>query len=260
MSDADPPDQRILKLWRISERLSFPLDETRVAVWERYAPHVEDASDLRYYREYLDRSTSDTLGKRLRFLSVCGLVRDALARGVPGQFAECGVFTGHSAFLIASILRERGYGGELLLFDSFQGLSKPVAQDFAVADGYADVVGVQDDLRAGRRFFSAPQQYVEKCLGEFDFIEYFPGWIPECFRGAEEERFAFAHIDVDLYEPVRDSLEFFWPRLSPGGVIQVDDYNLADWPGATRAVDEFRARHQPALFFPIPLGGAFLVR
>ena len=33
MSDADPPDQRILKLWRIAERLSFPLDETRVAVW-----------------------------------------------------------------------------------------------------------------------------------------------------------------------------------------------------------------------------------
>lgn len=258
MSEPDP-EAAVHRMW-ISDALSVPIDGTRVAVWERYLPYALESADWRYYRAFLDRSPGDSMGKRIRFLALCAMVRHALGRKIPGQFAECGVFKGHSAFLIASILREQGYGGELLLFDSFEGLSAPGAEDLEVPAGFADTRQVQQDLRAGKALFRAPLHLVQANLAEFDFIEYRPGWVPACFASAAQESFAFVHIDVDLYQPIRDSLEFFYPRLAAGGVVQFDDYNLADWPGATRAVDEFLARNAHALFFPLPLGGAFLIK
>jgi O-methyltransferase len=52
---------------------------------------------------------------------------------------------------------------------------------------------------------------------------------------------AFAHVDCDWYEPVTLFLKYVAPRLSPGGIIILDDYN--DWPGCKKASDEFCARH-----------------
>ena len=47
------------------------------------------------------------------------------------------------------------------------------------------------------------------------------------------------HIDVDLYGPTHDSIEFFYPRLNKGGIIVCDDYMHNTCPGATKAIDEF---------------------
>ena len=34
-------------------------------------------------------------------------------------------------------------------------------------------------------------------------------------------------------------LEFFYPRMSQGGIILIDEYNDPSWPGCNKAVDEF---------------------
>ena len=48
---------------------------------------------------------------------------------------------------------------------------------------------------------------------------------------------AFAHVDVDWYEPVKTSLERIFPNLTVGGSIILDDYH--DWGGCRKATDEF---------------------
>ena len=45
------------------------------------------------------------------------------------------------------------------------------------------------------------------------FTEIFSGWIPEKFHRIEDKKFQFVHLDVDLYEPTRDSLYFFFSAL-----------------------------------------------
>ena len=68
------------------------------------------------------------------------------------------------------------------------------------------------------------------------------GYVPETFAGLEDEQFAFAMIDLDLYEPTVASLEFFYPRLSPGGFLFVHDYNSPESDYACRrAFDAFAA-------------------
>ncbi|MGG2329593.1 TylF/MycF/NovP-related O-methyltransferase, partial [Salmonella enterica] len=56
-----------------------------------------------------------------------------------------------------------------------------------------------------------------------------------------------------------DALEFFWPRLSPGGMLVVDDYGIATCPGVRTAVEAFFAgkSERPLI---LPTGQAVLPR
>jgi hypothetical protein len=83
------------------------------------------------------------------------------------------------------------------------------------------------------------------------------GWIPERFPDVADERFSFVHVDVDLYEPHRDAIEFFWPRLTQGGVMVFDDYGSAYCPGARRAVDE---AFTPTDIVESPTGQCFVIK
>jgi len=64
----------------------------------------------------------------------------------------------------------------------------------------------------------------------------FPQSIPPELHAS---RFCLAHIDCDLYEPAKAALEFFYPRLSPGGLLIVHDYANPYWQGIKSAVDEY---------------------
>ena len=79
------------------------------------------------------------------------------------------------------------------------------------------------------------------------------------FRALEREPFAFVHIDVDLYEPTKDSLEFFYPLLSPGGVLLCDDYGSTRCPGALKACDEFLA-DKPEKMIATSAGSGFFIK
>jgi asparagine synthase (glutamine-hydrolysing) len=57
---------------------------------------------------------------------------------------------------------------------------------------------------------------------------------------------AFAHIDVDWYDPVRVCLERIAPKLIVGGTMILDDF--ADWSGCRKAASEFMARHSDGEF------------
>jgi len=50
---------------------------------------------------------------------------------------------------------------------------------------------------------------------------------------------AAAILDCDLYGSYLTSLAYIWPRLSPGGIIYLDEYYSLKFPGARIAVDEF---------------------
>lgn len=49
----------------------------------------------------------------------------------------------------------------------------------------------------------------------------------------------FVHIDFDLYQPIKATLETLWKPLLPGGVVMIHDYGCYGFPGARKAVDEF---------------------
>jgi O-methyltransferase len=69
-------------------------------------------------------------------------------------------------------------------------------------------------------------------------VSFHVGFFPETAKGLEDRRFCFAHIDGDLYETTKAAIEFFVPRMVPGGIIVFDDWKWERCPGVERAIRE----------------------
>jgi O-methyltransferase len=151
-------------------------------------------------------------------------------RDVPGCMAECGCYKGGSAYFMA----KENPDVPLHLFDSFEGLSEP---------NNKDLHSREDHWLWERGSLVATEEEARKTLSGFDHVVFHKGWIPDRFPEVKDERFRLVHIDVDLYQPTLDSLEFFYPRMNSGGVIVLDDYGFTTCPGAYRATVEFTAKN-----------------
>ena len=83
--------------------------------------------------------------------------------------------------------------------------------------------------------FDCPQEAVRRSLSEFPAIEYHQGWIPEALSSLPEKPYSFVNIDLNLHDPIRGAIDYFYPRLAKGGVFVLDDYGSLVWPGAMKA-------------------------
>ncbi len=72
-------------------------------------------------------------------------------------------------------------------------------------------------------------------------VNFHRGWFNETFPKVDVPQVALAHVDCDFYDPTKLCLEKWYPALSPGGIMQFDDYNA--FSGCRKAVDEFVAQH-----------------
>jgi O-methyltransferase len=80
------------------------------------------------------------------------------------------------------------------------------------------------------------------------------GRFHETFPHADVKPVALLHIDCDFYEPAKLCLEKWYPLLSAGGYVQLDDYSV--FPGFKKAVDEFLAERPEIKLEAVAGGGA----
>lgn len=179
-----------------------------------------------------------------RFQSRLILVQYFLATlAVPGARAECGVYRGATALLLAHAWRSRqtGFSGkDLFLIDSYAGSSTSGAQDLIPVRDPAGGARLEPFFPAGKTDTSP--ELVRGFFGEFPDARICAGWIPQVFATLPERDWAFLHLDVTLFEPTLAALEYFYPRLNSGGVILCDDYGSIFCPGSQKAWDEFCGR------------------
>ena len=64
-------------------------------------------------------------------------------------------------------------------------------------------------------------------------------------------RFCLVSLDADLYAPILSGLIFFYPRLVPGGMILLHDYNNERFRGARQAVEEFEKQYGRLCLVPL---------
>lgn len=232
-----------------------------LALWDRNAVswHYNADRYRKLYEKGLDRTGmrwSDSFGKQARFYTLMQMVERAVKADPTADAAECGCWKGHSTFVTATLLKEHGFTGRFHVFDSFEG----GLSDLGKEDKNERYELSPEQVAEQKALFASTENEVRRALEGFDFISLYKGWIPTRFNEVEKRRFSFVHIDVDLYDPIRDSLAFFWPRVVDGGVVVVDDYGFTQFPGAKKATDEFLARNPPRLFYACPTGGAFILK
>ena len=157
---------------------------------------------------------------------------------IPGSVAELGVFQGDFAKEINALFADR----QLYLFDTFEGFSER---------------DVEKEKEIGtKRIFERSYNYsgtsIELVMGKMKHPERCiirQGFFPETAKGLEET-FAFVSLDADLYQPMLEGLQYFYPRLSEGGYIFIHDFFTDTFSGTKEAVLEYR-RHKAISLVPI---------
>jgi hypothetical protein len=162
--------------------------------------------------------------------------------------AEVGVYRGGSAWFMADALRRSGREMPFYVCDTFQ--------------GHVEVDDSVDGVhRPGVQFTRVKAEKVAKYLREFPFIRMQVGDIRETAPAfAGESAFGLVHLDVDVYPITRFCLDFFGPRVVPGGTMVMDDYGTTTCEGVKRAVDEFTASNPGFRVMHLLTGQAVVTR
>ncbi len=183
------------------------------------------------------------------------------AHDIPGDIVECGVWRGGSMQAVAlTLLERREQERALHLFDTFEGMPPPTEHDSsggvsaqalldeASRDEHVWAVAGLDDVRTGMAQTGYPST----------LIHFHVGRVEETVPGQAPDRIAILRLDTDWYESTRHELEHLYDRLSPGGVLILDDYG--DWDGARKATDEWLAKTRTRLLLLPIHGGRIAVK
>lgn len=193
-----------------------------------------------------------TMTSAERIEALVNAVRYIVANQVPGDVVECGVWRGGSSMAAALTLKQLGdEHRHLYLYDTFEGMSAPTAEDVAFDGVPASGTFAEqrlsdessewcraplDDVRANLESTGYPAERVHYVKGKVEAT------LPATLPGGP---IALLRLDTDWYESTRHELEHLYPRLARGGVLIIDDYG--HWTGARKAVDEYFAAHPPGL-------------
>lgn len=182
-----------------------------------------------------------------RFLAHAEFFKQTLE--VPGDIAELGVFRGLGLMTWANLLETYCIGDRTKTvygFDNWKGFVELLPEDGRENQEAHKVQGdfspakFLDELNAAINIFDKDRFIPWKArvkLVNGDIEETVPAFVEE----NPGVRFSLIHFDVDLYAPTKTALEHLWPRVSRGGILLFDEYGIADWPGETKAVDEYFA-------------------
>ena len=160
-----------------------------------------------------------------------------------GHLAECGVYRGSTLIPIGLYLKQRASNKIICGFDSFEGFDASVSSEIALG-------GAPDAEKRRGGFGDTSLEYVAAKVRRFRLerhVQLVKGYLSITLAHYSALAFCFVHLDVDIYESYKIGLEFFYPRVTSGGVILLDEYNDPPWPGCNKAVDEFLADKPEAL-------------
>jgi hypothetical protein len=158
-----------------------------------------------------------------------------------GDVVECGVATGATLIYLMMASRELKIGRNFWGFDTFEGFPESQEEDGnyltnnrSAKDAYR--LCSLEKLEARLSSLGIHHQ-------DFGRGMLVKGLIPASFFSYSGAKVALLNVDVDLYAPTLDTLNYFWPLMSENGVVMLDEYSspgdLKKWPGSKIAIDEF---------------------
>jgi hypothetical protein len=170
-------------------------------------------------------------------------VRYVTRHRIPGDVVECGVWRGGSMQAVARTLIARGdTGRDLHLFDTYEGMPPPTDRDLRRSDDRTAEELLAKEAREDSKVWAvATLDDVKDGFSQVPYpperVHFVKGKVEDTIPQHAPERISILRLDTDWYESTRHELEHLYPRLSPGGVLLLDDYGY--WEGAREAVDEF---------------------
>lgn len=253
-------------------KMSSLLRRTRAT---RGAPEVEGPEVLDFEQtitaadhEIIARALPLSITSLPRVQAVIDAVRYCEARRVPGAFAECGVWRGGSVLAMILSLQQLGVTDrDIYLYDTFEGMVEPTEADTTPFGASATEIwdaAQGSDHKPWPEYFNEDfnEDVVRETLLATGYPEkrlhFVKGRVEDTIPNVAPPEIALLRLDTDWYESTRHELIHLYPRVSPGGVLIIDDYG--HWEGSARAVDEYLTEHVPLLLSRIDYSGRMAVK
>ncbi|NQV81246.1 MAG: class I SAM-dependent methyltransferase [Alphaproteobacteria bacterium] len=188
----------------------------------------------------------EDLHKLWRLHTYCWAISTAL--GVPGDLVECGVYEGlYAATAMGTIGDSIGTARNYYLYDTFHGLDERYATDFEIqlSGPTFAVGGIEESVRA--RFAKWPN------------VKVIAGTVPDVLHDTAPEQVAFLHLDMNCAGAEIAALEFFYDRVTNGGVILLDDYGRTEFVGLFEAYEAWFGAHDQRIL-ELPTGQGMVVK
>jgi len=211
--------------------------------------HFEHTEFNLLFKKFIKKNKRNNSGDISRLWSLILNIKQIILDNVKGDFAEVGVWKGNTAAVLAFYANK--HNRKVYLFDTFKGFNKK------------DIKGIDSDKSSElkiKNFHDTSITIVKDNIGDdYEACEIVEGYFPESLNENHNNKtFAIVHLDCDLYEPTRSGLEFFYTKMSPGGIFILHDYSNCSWTGSKKAIDEFiLLKKENLILMPDKSGSAF---
>lgn len=205
-------------------------------------------------REIFNAVEPFTMTGLVRVHALVSAVEYVVREGVPGAFAECGVWRGGSVLaMLLKLLRLGATDREIYLYDTFDGMTVPGGQDTSRFERPA-LETWRRATASGRkpwdRWFK-PERFtfeeVKKTILSSGYpssrINFIQGQVEDTIPRHVPETIALLRLDTDWFQSTFHELVHLYPRVSRGGILLVDDYG--HWDGCRMAVDQYFSENAP---------------
>ena len=182
--------------------------------------HIIDYHNSLKVIEFMKQSIHTQMNE---ICSLTQIIHYALeASDVPGDIVELGCFQGHVSKILSVISPEK----TVHVYDSFDGLPKselPIDGKYIPGIMATSVDSLVDNFNNDKIKLPVVHQ----------------GWFEHLGADDLPNQISFALLDGDLHDSTCISLNLVYNKMSPGGVIIIDDYFHETWNGVKVATDNF---------------------
>ncbi len=190
-----------------------------------------------------------------RILALCDATEHISKHNIPGDIVECGVWKGGSTAAAAlTLMNLRQTNRMLWMYDTYDGMSAPSANDIDLRGQYADALLANDQASSAEASDSiwcrCSLETVQQTMAQTGYpeanIRYIKGKVEDTLPEIAPDQISLLRLDTDWYESTLCELEILFPKLSVGGILIIDDYG--HWQGCRKAVDEYFSKHNIKMF------------
>jgi SAM-dependent methyltransferase len=184
-----------------------------------------------------------------------GLWAAACAAKLAGDFVECGVNRGFLSSAIMDFLDWDRTGKTFYLLDTFSGLDDRHVSAAERNDGILD----RNAQALASGFYTTDVEAVRQNFAQWRNVRIIPGTIPATLSTIDARSIAFLHLDLNCSPPEVAAIEALWDRISPGGLILLDDYAYDGYRSQKLGMDVFAAAKN-VVIVSLPTGQGLIVK
>jgi len=162
-----------------------------------------------------------------------------------GDFVECGVLRGFTSRMVMEYVGFEKLNKKFYLIDTYKGLDDRylLSSERGREFGYSDIYS-----------------YVKEAFSKLKNAVVVRGVVPEILSSLTHiEKVAYLALDMNSAIPEIAAAEFFWPKMSHGSVMVLDDYGHQGFDEQRLAFDKF-AKEKKVPILCLPTGQALIIK